>query len=78
MASTSKHFRSLDNDCEGLYLENILAVGDIDPCNLKKDVLSTDIDMFPSIGYADIVNYFLLAPSPISKEELKSCKSLEP
>ena len=37
----------------------------------------TGIENFPSIIYPDIVNYFLFALSPLTKEELKAYEGLE-
>eukprot|EP00794_Sanderia_malayensis_P002736 gene2736-3161_t len=42
-----------------------------------KDDLSSDYEAFPSIGYPDILNYLLFAPSPVTKQELKNYRSLE-
>ena len=39
--------------------------------------MMTGIENFPSISYPDIVNYFLFALSPLTKEELKAYKGLE-
>ena len=42
---------------------------------LKKEELSGDIIKFPPVHC--IGNYFLFSLSPLTKEELKACKSLE-
>ena len=39
--------------------------------------MMTEIENFPSVSYRDIVNYFLFAVSPLTKEELQACKGLE-
>ena len=44
---------------------------------IKKDEMMTRIENFPSISYLDIVNYFLFALSPLTKEELKAYKGLD-
>ena len=43
----------------------------------KKDEMITKIENFLRISYPDIVNYFLFALSPLTKEELKAYKGLE-
>ena len=44
---------------------------------MQKEAFTENIDCFPKVTYPDIVNYFLFAPSPLTKEQLKVYKSLE-
>eukprot|EP00794_Sanderia_malayensis_P006676 gene6676-7433_t len=76
-ACRSTYLENLDSENKQRYLEKTKAVGEIDPYTLKKDDLSSDYEAFPSIGYPDIVNYLLFAPSPVTKQELKNYRSLE-
>ena len=49
----------------------------VDPYVLQKEAFTENIDCFPKVTYPHIVNYFLFAPSPLTKEQLKAYKSLE-
>ena len=41
------------------------------PYTLQKEAFTENIDCFSKVTYPDIVNYFLYAPSPLTKEQLK-------
>ena len=47
------------------------------PYTLQKEAFTENIDCFSKVTHPDIVNYFLYAPSPLTKEQLKVYKSLE-
>ena len=51
-------------------------IENVDLYTLQKEASTDNIDCFPKVTYPDIVNYFLFAPSPLTKEQLKAYKSL--
>ena len=59
------------------YKEKIDLISICDPFTIKEDEIITGIENFPNISYPDIVNYFMFALSPLTKEELKAYKELE-
>ena len=59
------------------YREKVDLIFRCDTYTIKKDEMMTGMENFPSISCPDIVNYFLFALSPLTKEELKAYKGLE-
>ena len=52
-------------------------IENVDPYTLQKEVFTENIDCFPKATYPGIISYFLFAPSPLPKEQLKAYKSLK-
>ena len=73
----SDYYQRLEPKTKLKYKEKIDLIFNCDPYTIKKDEMMTEIENFPSISYQDIVNYFLFALSPFTKEELKAYKGLE-
>ena len=73
----STYFSKLDLKAKERYKEKIKLIENVDPYTLQKEAFTENIDCFPKVTYPDIVNYFLFAPSPLTKEQLKAYKSLE-
>ena len=73
----SDYYTGLELKTKLRYKEKIDLISNCDPYTIKKDEMMTEIENFPSISYPDIVNYFLFALSPLTKEELKAYKGLE-
>ena len=73
----SHYYTGLELKTKLRYKEKIDLISNCDPYTIKKDEMMTEIENFPSISYPDIVNYFLFALSPLTKEELKAYKGLE-
>ena len=73
----SDYYKGLEPKTKLRYKEKIDLIFNCDPYTIKKDEMMTEIENFPSISYPDIVNYFLFALSPLTKEELKAYKVLE-
>ena len=73
----SDYYTGLEPKTKFRYKEKIDLISSCDPYTIKKDEMMTGIEKFPSISYPDIVNYFLFAVSPLTKEELKAYKGLE-
>ena len=62
------------------YKEKIKLIENVDwkdSYTLQKEAFTENIDGFPKVTYPIIGNYFLFAPRPLIKEQLKACKSLE-
>ena len=66
------YYKGLEPKTKLSYKEKIDLIFNCDPYTIKKDEMMTEIENFPSITYPDIVNYFLFALSPLTKEELKA------
>ena len=75
----SDYYKGLEPKTKLRYKEKIDLIFNCDPYTIKKDEMMTEIENFPSItiSYPHIVNYFLFALSPLTKEELKAYKGLE-
>ena len=77
MATKSLYFNKLDVKTKERYNEKISFIENVDPYLVKKEDFSNDVESFPSVTYPHIVNYFLFAPSPLTKDQLKAYKALE-
>lgn len=77
MAATSDYYSKLSVDSKKRYMEKISKIDFVDPYCLTKMDFLFDKDFYPKVTYPDLVTYLLLAPSPVTKEELKSYKSME-
>ena len=73
----STYFRKLYLKAKEWYKEKIKLTENVNSYTLQKEALTENIDSFPKVTYSDIVNYFLFAPSPLTKEQLKAYKSLK-
>ena len=73
----STYFSKLDSKAKKRYKEKTKLIENVDPYTLQKEAFTENIDYFPKVTYPDIVNFFLFAPSPLKKEQLKVYKSLE-
>ena len=73
----STYFSKLDLKAKERYKEKIKLIENVDPNTSQKKAFTESIDCFPKFTYPDIANYFLFGPSPLMKEQLKECKSLE-
>ena len=67
----------LDLKAKERYKEKIKLNENADLYTLQKEAFTESTDCFPKVTLPDIVNYFLFAPSPLTKEQLKAYKSLE-
>ena len=72
----STYFSKLDLKAKERYKVKIKLIENVDPYTLQKEAFTENIDCFPKVTYPDIVNYFLFAPSPLTKEQLKAYKNL--
>ena len=72
----SDYYTGLEPKTKRIYKEKIDLISNCDPCTIKKDEMMTEIGNFPRISYPGIVNYFLLAMSPFTKEELRHINDL--
>nr|XP_002158196.2 uncharacterized protein LOC100211323 [Hydra vulgaris] len=77
MSTESEHLSKLDSNAKQRYLEKISFINHVDPYLLKDTDFSDNIDSYPNVTYPDIVNYFLFAPSPLTKDQLKAYKALD-
>ena len=73
----SDYYTGLEPKTKLRYREKNYLISNCDPYTVKKDEIMTEIENFPIISYPDIVNYFLFALSPLTKEELKAYKGPE-
>ena len=73
----SDYYKLLSIENKHRYKTKISKINDIDPYTLKKNDFNYEPEDFPNISHADILTYLLFAPSPVTKEQLKSYKSLE-
>ena len=73
----STYFSKLDLKAKERYKEKIKLIENVDPCTLQKEAFTENIDCFLKVTYPDIVNYFLFAPSPLTKKQWKVYKSLK-
>ncbi len=73
----SSYYEAMEEKVKTRYLEklDILGEGVSDPYTFVV-VESRSLSNMPSIEYPDIYNYLINTPSPYTKEELKSYKSL--
>ena len=67
----------LDSNAKQRYLEKISFINHVDSYLLKDTDFSDNVDSYPNVTYPDIVNYFLFAPSPLTKDQLKAYKPLD-
>ena len=73
----SDYLKSLDSKTAPRYKEKIGIINNLDPYTLKRKELNENIEIYPAVMYPDMVNYFLLAPSLLTNDELKCYKSLQ-
>ncbi|KAH9383376.1 hypothetical protein HPB48_024595 [Haemaphysalis longicornis] len=59
------------------YFTKVRRCGGVDPLALRDDELTDDVWKFPSVDRADISDYLIHSTSFITREQLKSYKSLE-
>ena len=79
MVKRSDYFLSLDDKFIQRYKVKINNMQGYDPYQIKKEELSGDISKFhqcSGITYYSLL-HFLFSLSPLTKEELKACESLE-
>ncbi|XP_065658127.1 uncharacterized protein LOC136082640 [Hydra vulgaris] len=77
MSTESEYLSKLDSNAKQKYLEKISFINHVDTYILKDTDFSDNIDSYPNVTYPDIVNYFLFAPSPLTKDQLKAYKALD-
>ena len=75
--AAAKYLLTLDASALKRYREKTEVINGVDPYTISKSELCFDGNLFPSITYPDIANYFLFSPSPLTREELKAYKGLE-
>ena len=75
--TTNSYRDELDAMSKHRYMQKINIIDDVDPYNIEKSSLMTNIDLWASVTYPDIVNYLLFTTSAYTMDELKSYKSLE-
>ena len=73
----AKYVLTLDASAFKRYRQKTEVINGVDPYTISKGELCFDVNLFPSITYPDIANYFLFSPSPLTREELKAYKGLE-
>ena len=79
MVKRSDYFLSLDDKFIQRYKVKINNMQGYDPYQVKEEELSGDISKFhqcSDITYYSLL-HFLFSLSPLTKEELKACESLE-
>lgn len=59
------------------YFAKVRRCGGVDPLALRDDELTDDVWKYPSVDCADISNYLIHSTNFITREQLKSYKSLE-
>ena len=77
MSTESEYLSKLDSNAKQRYLEKISVINHVDTYLLKGTDFSDSVDSYPNVTYPDIVNYFLFAPSPLTKDQLKAYKALD-
>ena len=77
MGDYSEYYSKLAVDSKKRYKEKISKIGDVDPYTLNKSDYLFEKEFYPKITYPDLVNYLLLAPCPVTYEEMKCYKSME-
>ena len=73
----STYFSKLELQAKERYKEKVKLTENVDPYTLQKEVFTENIDCFPKATYPGIISFFLFAPSPLPKEQLKAYKSLK-
>ena len=73
----SKYQECLSNESRQRYRQKISKINSVDPYCLKEEELVFEQDLYPKIMCADIINYLLFAPSPVTSDELKCYKSMD-
>ena len=64
-ADRSEYFSGLSPADQKTYRAKLEILDYVDPYSIAKDKFASDHDTFPDITYIDIVNYFVLSPTPI-------------
>ena len=83
MAKSQRHEKlsyqkQLSSADKAIYLQKLVAIDGVDPCDLTESSFESDPSIFPDISYADIVNYLVFSPNPaFSLEQMKAYKGLE-
>ncbi|XP_047134771.1 uncharacterized protein LOC124812319 [Hydra vulgaris] len=77
MSAESEHLSKFDFNAKQRYLEKNSFINHVDPYLFKDTDFSGNIDSYPNVACPDIVNYFLFAPSPLTKDQLKAYKALD-
>ena len=79
--SFSTEYQELGRQAKKRYREKldlpVIDKGAPDPYAVAGELVEKFSDTLPKIEYADIYNYLVTAPSPVTKEELKAYKSLQ-
>ncbi|XP_057698272.1 uncharacterized protein LOC130919508 isoform X1 [Corythoichthys intestinalis] len=71
-----RYIDTLDTESRNRYEQKIELIG-VDPYEVKKDSLTTDLDSLPAISYYDIVNYLIHTKSAYTMQDLNSLKAMD-
>lgn len=74
---SAKYIDGLQKEVRERYEVKVSLIGGIDPYDIGKVKLTSNVQCLPDITYIDILNYLVNTKSAYTLNDLKSYKSLE-